>query len=133
MNKTRIFVANDDVSFLNMMQELLEDEGYEVTVLYDKARAYDEIVESLPDLVILDISLEHPGAGWLILDKLKLNPSTTHLPAIVCSGDILALRQRQQHLTELGCFIIEKPFDLETMLAVIAQALEGRPSANSPD
>ena len=62
------------------MQELLQDEGYEVTVLHASDNAYKEIKPAAPDLVILDMTLEHPDSGWLVLEMLKLDPETAKIP-----------------------------------------------------
>ena len=123
MEKTHIFVANDDQTFLGLMQELLESSEYSVTVLRAGNPAYDQIKKALPDLLILDIILEHPDSGWRVLDMVKLDPETAHMPVIVCSSDYRSLREKESHLHSLGCLVVEKPFDLDTMLCAIRQAL----------
>ena len=123
MGKARIFVADDDKSYLELMKELLEEVGYSVTALRTANDAYEEIVQDLPDLLILDMVLEHPDTGWKVLDKVKLNPKTTSLPVIICSADVLTLRERQEHLDTIGCLTLEKPFDIDDLLAVIDEAL----------
>ena len=44
---------------------------------------------------------------------------------IVCSADARLLRQRQGQLEELGCYVIEKPFDLDTLFSAVDEALAG--------
>ena len=85
------------------------------------SNAYEEIAASLPDLLILDITLEHPDVGWLVLDKVKLDPATFDIPVIICSAAISAIRDNQDRLKRLGCFVVEKPFDIDELLAVTAQ------------
>jgi DNA-binding response OmpR family regulator len=119
----RIFVADTDSSIVELMQDLLQDEGYSVTVLQHAANVYEEIRQTLPDLVILDITLECPGDGWLTLDKLTHNAETSQVPVIICSADVRALRARQDDLGVLGCVSIEKPFDIDTLLTAIQEGL----------
>jgi CheY-like chemotaxis protein len=123
MEKAHIFVANDDKDFLELMKELLEGEGYSATVLHVGKNAYEEIKKALPDLLILDIILEQPDAGWKLLDKLTLDPETTNMPVIVCSADVVNIRAKADNLRELGCLVVEKPFDIETMLSTVREAL----------
>ena len=123
MKKAHIFVANDDKSFLGLMQDLLESPEYTVSTLRVGHSAYDQIKKALPDLLILDIVIEHPDSGWRTLDMIKLDPETAHIPVIVCSSDHRALREKQAHLESLGCLIVEKPFDLDTLLDTVKQAL----------
>lgn len=123
MEKAKIFVADDDASFQQLMKELLGDEGYQVTVMHAGDEAYTEIRQAAPDLVILDMTLEHPDAGWLVLQLLKLDPETARTPVIVCSAEVRLLRERRQQIEEMGCYVVEKPFDLDVLLSAVHQAL----------
>ena len=123
MEKARILVVDDDATFLALMKDFLEDEGYSVSVLEGVGKAYRQIKKSLPDLVILDLRLEEPDAGWKVLDKLKFNSQTAQIPVVVCSADIRALREESGRLQSLGITAIEKPFDLDALQAAIRQAL----------
>ncbi|HBY95390.1 MAG TPA: hypothetical protein DEP84_15800 [Chloroflexi bacterium] len=82
MATPRIAVVNDDTAFLNLMHELLTDEGYETIIWAESERAYDMIRRVKPDLVILDIRMGHPEAGWTILDLVRLDPTTAHIPVV---------------------------------------------------
>jgi DNA-binding response OmpR family regulator len=127
MGKARIFVANDDKELLDLMKELLGEEGYSVETLKSAGNAYDEIVEYLPDLLILDMRLDGEDSGWLVLEKVKLNPKTTDMPVIICSAAAQDLRDSAARLEEMGCLVIEKPFDIDDLLAAVSQALRSQP------
>lgn len=127
MEKARIFVANDDKDLLDLMEALLEDEGYSVTTLKSAGNAYKEIREYLPDLLILDIMLDNEGSGWLVLEKVKLNPKTTNIPVIICSGAVKEVRDNADRLQRMGCVVVEKPFSIDEMLAATAHALRSHP------
>jgi DNA-binding response OmpR family regulator len=126
VQQARIFVADKDRAIVALMQDLLQGEGYAVTALRSAPNAYHEIVRSRPDLVILDITLERFGEGWLLLDTLRRNSSTAYVPVIVCSADVAALRTRQEELAALGCVSLEKPFDIDILLAAVAKGLADR-------
>ena len=65
VEQARIFVADSDSSIAALPQELLQSEGYSVTLLQHAKNAYEEITRTLPDLAILDITLERRGTdGW---------------------------------------------------------------------
>jgi CheY-like chemotaxis protein len=123
MGKANIFVADDNMDFLELMRELLHDEQYDVTILHASDQAYTEIKKASPDLVILDMTLEHPDDGWAVLQLLKLDPGTVHIPLIVCSADVLLLKERREQIKELNCYVVETPFDLDTLLRAIRVAL----------
>lgn len=118
-----IAVVNDDSAFIDLMSELLSDEGYTTIPHKVGNTAYDMIRAKQPDLVILDIRLEKPDSGWVVLDLMRLDPATTKIPVIICSGDVVFLRAKQEQLRAKDCFILEKPFDLDQLLAMTRAAL----------
>lgn len=131
MTVPTIAVVNDDTAFLNLMHELLTDEGYETIIWIESEKAYDMIRRVKPDLVILDIRMGHPEAGWALLDLIRLDPDTAGIPVIISSADSRFLREKAELLREKGCEILEKPFNLEDLLtkvrAVVGPAVH-RPS-----
>lgn len=118
-----VLVVNDDSAFLELMNMLLTDEGMEVISLKESKTAFDRIKEEHPNLVILDIRLEHPESGWQLLQLIRLHPDTHDIPVIVCSADTRFLRDKEQQLEQKGCCILEKPFDLQELLATVKKAL----------
>jgi CheY-like chemotaxis protein len=118
-----IAVVNDDTVFLKLMHDLLTDEGFQVVLHVEGSGAYQRIKQELPDLVILDIRVEHPEPGWVTLDLLRLDPVTTRIPVLVCSADARQLRAKATRLRELRCDTIEKPFDLDDLLVRIREIL----------
>jgi len=124
-----IAVANDDTDFLALMGELLTDEGYRVSIHRVARDAYDEIKAMVPDLIVLDIHMETPEAGWTLLELLTLDPALAAIPVLVCSADVVALRAKAENLRAHGCDALEKPFDLDDLLAKVRLMLAGREAA----
>ena len=122
--RPRIAVINDDTAFLNLMEELLEkEEGYDVGVCREADDAYRFVKDQRPDLVILDIRVGHEENGWQILELLTLDPVTRPIPVIVCSAALHSLAEHQPLLEQYGCEVLEKPFDLDALLAKVLAAL----------
>ncbi len=119
-----IAVVNDDSAFIDLMSDLLADEGYETIPHKVGDTAYHVIQNKLPDLVVLDIRMENPDSGWVILDLLRLNPETTTIPVIVCSADTRFLRDKAEQLRDKRCCVLEKPFRLDELLALVERALD---------
>jgi CheY-like chemotaxis protein len=126
-----IAVVNNDTDFLNLMDELLTLEGYTTIICREGDRAYALMKEVRPDLIVLDIRLEHAETGWTILELLRLDPATTKIPVIVCSADSGFLREKAPSLHELHCDILEKPFDLDMLLEKVAHGLEHSPARSA--
>ncbi|HEU5316118.1 MAG TPA: response regulator, partial [Chloroflexota bacterium] len=76
-HSARIVVINDDRPFLDLMEELLqEQERYDVETRREWDGAYEYVKEHRPDLVILDIRIGGEERGWQILQMLTLDPET---------------------------------------------------------
>ena len=116
MQRQRIAVVNDDGVYLELMQDLLEDEGYKVTIWNREENPYLLLKRDRPQLIIIDIRLETPDAGWKVLEQVRLDPATTHIPVIVCSADTQFLRWKRRQLREMDCAVLEKPFRLTTLM-----------------
>ena len=128
--RARIAVINDDTAFLDLMRELLEEEGnYDVLVCREWDRAYHFVKQGQPDLVIQDIRIGGEEHGWTILNLLTLDPETVSIPMIVCSAAIQSLHEHQELLSKFGIRALAKPFDLQTLLDVIEGILADHPPA----
>jgi DNA-binding response OmpR family regulator len=125
MAAARTAVVNDDTHFLQLMDELLTEEGYSVQRFLEGGVVYDGIRRQEPDAIILDVRMEHPETGWQLLELFKLDPHLTRKPIIVCSADVSALRERSAYLESKGCAVLPKPFDLDDLLTLLRRLLRG--------
>ena len=119
MAKSLIAVVNDDTIFLELMHDLLTDEGYRTAIWKEGDKAYEMIKEHRPLLVILDIRMERPDTGWMILELMRLDPETASIPVIICSADTERIRAKEAYLRDRGCAALEKPFLLEDLLSAV--------------
>ena len=118
-----IIVVNDDATLLDLMQELLSDEGFTVTCLRESHKAHRLIREAGPDLIILDIRMSNELTGFELIELLTLDPVTHAIPLLVCSADSRALREHQAEMQNQGIGLLAKPFDLEDLLGLIREQL----------
>ena len=118
-----IAVIDDDQTMLDMIGTVLAEEGYTVLRWSEGKTAYDWIREHRPDLVIVDLRMEHPQAGWIIIHMLRVDAAMANLPIIVCSGDRDYIRINQEMLRERRCEVLLKPFDVDTLLNKVAGLL----------
>lgn len=123
MPSGKIAVVNDDTQFLTMMEMILQDAGYDVLLLIEAADAFDRLRDWQPDLIVLDIRIENPEAGWTILDLLRLDRTTETTPVIVCSAAHDELQAKQDHLDRYACTPLFKPFNIDDLLEMVAAQL----------
>src|SRR5205814_5174977 len=92
--KARIAVIDDDAVFVELMHDLLgTGEGYHVVSNANWVQGYEFVKQHRPDLVILDLMMGREQTGWAVLELLREDPSTAHIPVILCSAAEPSLRQ----------------------------------------
>jgi CheY-like chemotaxis protein len=115
-----LVVTSDNSEYLDVIKELLMGAGYlRVRCCIQRLAVFDLVQREQPDLVLLDVSMGHPGAGWRILDLLRLHPATTHIPILLCITDPRMVSAKEAMLADMRCAMLEKPFDLDTLLSKI--------------
>ena len=116
-------VVDDDDDLRELLDELFRQEGYRTLQVPDSAGAQAAIRQAQPDVIFLDLWLERQDSGLALLDQLRADPATRHLPVIVCSAITQSLHVQAARVEERGCLVVAKPFDLEDLLAAVRQAL----------
>jgi CheY-like chemotaxis protein len=114
----KILVVDDDESITEVIQIVLEGEGYEVEISLDGGRIPD-FPGRLPDLILLDILLQRKD-GRKICQQLKSDQKTSHIPVIVLS----AHSDGSQAAADCGADgFLEKPFDVDVLISTVEQYL----------
>ena len=124
MSRARIAVINDDPAIVNMLTDFLQDVGYETIDCFAGDGSYDLIRRQHPALVIIDLQMEHPEAGLHVLQKLRADTVTASIPVIICSANGRLLREKATGIHALNGEVLEKPYDLDLLLAKIHILLE---------
>ena len=119
----RIVVVEDNTDILEMLTLALTDAGYTVLPWTRGADAHPFICTTQPDLVILDLWLEHPQAGSMVLGFLMTDPATQHIPVIISSAYRQLLDAQAAHLRAQGYVLVDKPYRIETLLAAVQTLL----------
>jgi putative two-component system response regulator len=110
-----ILVVDDDPGVQNMIRRILGRSGYRVKTARGGKEAFAMMSESLPDLIILDLSM--PGIdGFEVATHLKSNPATQEIPIILITG----LDNSENHVKALDIGIndfLSKTAEPEEILA----------------
>lgn len=125
----RILVIEDDADTRETMTAALENAGYAVTAM---AEAFGNIKKLGPDLIILDLFLHGEAHGWEQLDILTLDPKTRGIPVILCTAGLASLAAHRAKLLAMDVHVLEKPFELAGLEAIVAMALGAAPRQPEP-
>lgn len=129
VRRRRISVLNDNAEFLELMTAILdEDAGYAVSVFSGEDTSIDQLSESDPDLIIIDLLLGG-ASGWEIVTLARADRRLAGVAIIVCSADVNGLRTRAAELERIGnVHLMAKPFGIEEMTSLV-ENLIGQPEA----
>ncbi|HVW10653.1 MAG TPA: response regulator, partial [Bryobacteraceae bacterium] len=81
-----LLIVEDDTTFARILVDLAHDHGLKALVAMRGSSAISLAREFKPGAITLDINLPDM-AGWTILDRLKHDPATRHIPVHIISGD----------------------------------------------
>jgi two-component system nitrogen regulation response regulator NtrX len=117
-----ILIVDDERDIRELVSGVLEDEGYETRSAADSDAALEAIAARRPSLVLLDVWLQGSRLDGLeLLDELKRRDPS--IPVLVISGHgnldtaVAAIRRG-------AADFIEKPFEAERLLLMVARATE---------
>lgn len=117
-----ILVVDDEKDIRELVAGVLEDEGYDTRSAADSDAALEAIAGRRPSLVLLDVWLQGSRLDGLeLLDEIKRRDPS--LPVLVISGHgnldtaVAAIRRG-------AADFIEKPFEAERLLLMVARATE---------
>lgn len=120
----RILIIEDDAAVRQTLADILELNGYTVSLAVDGAAGLAAVRTEAPALVITDIAMPRLD-GFGILTALRRDPDTRALPVIVLTAR--ADRASMRRGMELGADdFITKPFTEDEVLHSIAARLEKR-------
>ena len=119
MSSHLILVVDDDPAILDLIAQLLIEEGYPVLAAGNGQTALDLAREQLPKLILLDLMMPEMN-GWQVVGELKAALQTRLIPVILLSA-------RRDLATVAGdlevAAFVEKPFDIDELLACVRRIL----------
>ncbi len=119
-----LLIVEDDVTFARIMVDLARDRGIKSLVALRGATAISLAREFRPAAITLDVRLPDMS-GWTLLDRLKHDPLTAHIPVHIVSGH--ENNRRGYALGAMSC--LQKALtkeSLEEAFSVIRQSMETR-------
>lgn len=118
--KRRIIVLDDHADILEVIQEVLDDENYEVICVTNFQSLLNQLEHIKPDLIILDYRLPDSNGG-VICEQLKSDTATSDIPLILFS----AYFSKVEDLSRFACdYALTKPFDIDDLISKVKNALE---------
>ena len=111
-----LLIVEDDLHYARILCDLARDTGFKVLMAASGAEALSLAREYQPTAVSLDVFLPDM-LGWTVLNHLKQNPGTRHIPV-----QMLTLDDDRRHGLSRGAFaFLTKPADRSSLEAAFSR------------
>ncbi|HNP69580.1 MAG TPA: response regulator [Kouleothrix sp.] len=120
-----ILVVDDEAHILNLIVELLEDEGYQVRSASNGAAALALIVDQPPALILMDMYM--PQMDGLRLLEMLQQQGVNDIPVVLMTA---SPRAAEQVMGVAAIEYLAKPFDIEMLLEYVTRYVQ--PAADPP-
>jgi two-component system, NtrC family, nitrogen regulation response regulator NtrX len=121
MSSPHILVVDDEPDIRSLLKEILEDEGFEISVAENAASAREARRLRRPDLILLDIWM--PDTDGITLLKEWSDSGHVDVPVIMMSGH--GTVETAVEATRLGAYdFIEKPLSIAKLVLTVQRALQ---------
>ncbi len=116
-----VLVIEDNVDNMELMRQILEEDGYKVLKAETGQQGFDMALEARPDFILLDIQLPDMD-GLDVLRKIRSSEIDDGIPVIAVTS--YAMVGDREKMMAAGCNgYIEKPIDLEKVIGQIRRIL----------
>ncbi|CAN1212201.1 response regulator [Tumidithrix helvetica PCC 7403] len=118
---SKVLVVEDSPPQREMITTLLKDSGLNVISAVDGQEALEQIQNSCPDLVVMDIVMPRMN-GYELCRRLKTDPKTEQVPVVMCStkGEEF---DRYWGMRQGADAYIAKPFQPQELVGTVKQLL----------
>jgi CheY-like chemotaxis protein/Fe2+ transport system protein FeoA len=118
-----VLVVDDEPDIRQLVQRMLESNGYAVELAVDGQEGLDKADALVPDLVLLDAMLPRVH-GFDACRRIKASARTRHVPVVMMTAIYRGWRFAQDARDSYGAVdYVEKPFRLEDLLRRIEEAM----------
>ncbi|UOQ87096.1 response regulator [Gracilibacillus salinarum] len=118
MNKT-VLVVDDQIGIRLLLEEVIQQEGYQVELALNGKEALDKVTESKPDLMMLDYKLPIIDGSKLVK---QLEEQGIMIPTIIMSGLPEKAKEDVENLQSVK-ETIGKPFQLNDIRELVNRML----------
>ena len=115
-----VLVVEDDESIRNVITDVLEDRGYRVIGASNGADALDQLDQTRPDVMVLDL-LMPVMHGWDFMESYAEKTDGALIPIVVVSVNPVLPRSFDRFGVQS---VVRKPFDVDVLAESVEAALE---------
>ncbi len=122
-----LLIVEDDKQFSRILADFARDKGFKILLAQTAESGIELAQRYKPSAITLDLLLPD-NDGWIVLDRIKHNPETQHIPVHVISVD----EQRERSMKSGAVSYLQKPVTPESIERALEHTIDfvNRPLKN---
>lgn len=119
--KHSVMIVDDNTYIVEGLMAILKRRDYQVISAKEGGECLKLLKTITPDVILLDLTME-PMDGWEILEQIKGDQATRHIPVIIFSGRKISADEKQEYSTYVEDYMI-KPVNPKNLLDTIERVV----------
>lgn len=117
----KLLLADDSITIQKVVELVLAEEDFQIKSVSNGEDALNLLDTFKPDIVLADIEMPKVN-GYNLCEKIKKNPSTSHVPVILLAGAFEPMDEELARKVGADDSVI-KPFESQELISKINAAL----------
>jgi len=113
MNRPFIMIVEDDIELGDIISTVLQDSGLNTETVRDGGLAFDRIMATEPDVILLDMHLPNVS-GSEILASIRSTPQLSRTRVVITTADALLGRANE----DKADLVLIKPISFDQILSL---------------
>jgi two-component system response regulator VicR len=123
MNRQRVLAIELNPDLADLVKQILEGEGYDVTAVLCGPATLATAKHVNPDVILLDLGLKAQTCGWDVLAALRSDPDSQGIPLLVISDTEQLLEDAKRSFNVRQELL--KPYNIDDLVQGIQAAATG--------
>ena len=128
MENKKLLIIDDDIDILKSLKVILEDKGYNVITASNKPDGLKLCSSQKPDVIVLDIMMEHDLEGYGMLNDFRDDNSLNNIPIIMYTGMAQAIGVNFRSAVEdqemfPNVSFVDKREDIQVLILEVERAI----------
>lgn len=118
----KLLVVDDSITVRTLEQNILQAQGYDVSIAADGQQAWDLLQTQLFDLIVTDVQMPRMD-GFELTRQIKQSDDHRHIPVVMVTS--LEQQSDKEKGVEAGAnaYIVKGQFETRSLIDIIAQLL----------
>jgi DNA-binding response OmpR family regulator len=115
----KTLIVDDDPDVVEAISLVLENEGYQVEKAFSRAEGAEAFKKVDPDVLILDVMMEEPDAGFTLANDLRREGCTKPIILLSSIGQVTGMEFGETS----DYFFVDKPIKPAALIAKVKEVL----------